>query len=258
MISRSAGIFKLPTGANVAYQRWGNTNTNTLHIKDSKRILALHGWLDNSNSFSKLGSYLGTNGFDFVAIDLPGHGLSSHLDTGIHYFPFCVETVRLILDSLGWSSSKSNIVGHSMGAGISMIFNGCYPELVSKSVLIDQIAPLMTSPSSSASKLRKAIDARLAVYAKPSNIKEYPTFDDTISARLRSLSMWPGQQTLSVDAATTIMERGVVSIQNTNDQVDIGTMAHSSFVKAGPVVFRHDPKLTLPSYTYFSEDQVML
>lgn len=55
------------SGLRVAYQVWGEGNP----IK----ILCLHGWLDNSNSFNVLAPYLLENGnFEIVAIDHVGHG----------------------------------------------------------------------------------------------------------------------------------------------------------------------------------------
>ena len=38
----------------------------------SDRILAVHGWLDNSNSFAFLGPKLADAGYDVIALDLAG------------------------------------------------------------------------------------------------------------------------------------------------------------------------------------------
>lgn len=52
-------------GMRIAYQEWGN------HFSQ-KKILALHGWLDNSNSFKYLGPFLAENGYHVIAIDHAG------------------------------------------------------------------------------------------------------------------------------------------------------------------------------------------
>ena len=50
---------------------------------DSKPILSLHGFLDNSNSFRPLASFLTkNNNYYMIAIDLPGMGLSSKIPDG--------------------------------------------------------------------------------------------------------------------------------------------------------------------------------
>ena len=44
------------------------------------KLLALHGWLDNAASFAPMAAHLAA--FDLVALDLPGHGASSHRAEG--------------------------------------------------------------------------------------------------------------------------------------------------------------------------------
>jgi pimeloyl-ACP methyl ester carboxylesterase len=60
------------SGLRVAYQVWGQGNP--------VKVLCLHGWLDNSNSFYVLAPFLAHKGrFEVVAVDHIGHGLSDHL-----------------------------------------------------------------------------------------------------------------------------------------------------------------------------------
>lgn len=74
------GTFKLVDGFSIAFQQWG--------VEGAKRVLALHGWLDNSNTHSILGPYLANHGYHVVAMDFVGHGFSSHLPNGVSYgFP---------------------------------------------------------------------------------------------------------------------------------------------------------------------------
>lgn len=44
----------------------------------------VHGWQDNAGSFDTLIPLLPSN-FSYLAIDLPGHGLSSHSPIGAYY-----------------------------------------------------------------------------------------------------------------------------------------------------------------------------
>jgi alpha-beta hydrolase superfamily lysophospholipase len=59
------GRLTLLDGVKIAYQEWG-------HHTSASKVLALHGWLDNSNSFHYLGQYLGERGHHVVAIDFAG------------------------------------------------------------------------------------------------------------------------------------------------------------------------------------------
>ena len=65
-------------GMSVAFQEWGKGST--------KKLIASHGWLDNSNTHIYLGPYLASKGYHVVAIDWIGHGHSSHLPKGSPYF----------------------------------------------------------------------------------------------------------------------------------------------------------------------------
>jgi pimeloyl-ACP methyl ester carboxylesterase len=96
---------QLLDGMKVAYQEWGNQNL--------RKVIALHGWLDNSNTFKYLGPYLADRGFHVVAVDCIGHGKSGHLGTGAFYtMPKHVSVVREVVENMGWS--KNYMLGHSM------------------------------------------------------------------------------------------------------------------------------------------------
>lgn len=75
--------FKVPWG-NIAAKEWGPD--------DGKLFLGLHGWLDNANTFDRLVPLLPAD-IKFIAIDLPGHGRSSHRWPGMPYifFEFVAE-----------------------------------------------------------------------------------------------------------------------------------------------------------------------
>lgn len=61
---------------------------------DQQPIVALHGWQDNAGTFDKLIPLLPSN-VAILAIDLPGHGLSSHLPIGQFYYIFWDGLINL-------------------------------------------------------------------------------------------------------------------------------------------------------------------
>jgi pimeloyl-ACP methyl ester carboxylesterase len=129
---------KLVTGISLACQHWGS---------GPNYVLCLHGWLDNSNSFAYLGPYLEKKGiYTVVASDHVGHGRSDHNGLGsLNQFSAYVTHVKGLLDVLGWD--KVDIIGHSLGAAVGMIFASCFPEKVKHLVLIDGFGPI-TKPAS--------------------------------------------------------------------------------------------------------------
>ena len=102
--TQSAAV--LNDGIRIAYQKWQGASVDL-----GKRCLCLHGWLDNSNSFSVLGPYLANRGYTVVAIDHLGHGHSSHTAREqLNHYAKYVYHVKEILKELEWD--KATLIGH--------------------------------------------------------------------------------------------------------------------------------------------------
>jgi pimeloyl-ACP methyl ester carboxylesterase len=88
--------------------------------KNAKPIFALHGFLDNSNSFRPLASYLTKNNqYYIIAIDLPGMGLSSHISNGIPYSTkFFLMTLRRVI--IHFKMDKFIFMTHSFGCSLAL------------------------------------------------------------------------------------------------------------------------------------------
>lgn len=143
-------------------------------------ILALHGWLDNAASFQPMSEYL--SDYYIVALDITGHGLSSHRSNGAHYhlIDFAYDLHELI-ESQGWLSFI--LMGHSMGGIISTIYASCFPERVSKLISIESFGPMTKDTQSSPSQLRDSILSRLK--AQRSQAKHPTSIDRTVEARAK-------------------------------------------------------------------------
>src|SRR5699024_3217826 len=99
--------------------------------------LALHGWLDNAASFSRLAPRLVERmGIRIVAIDFSGHGLSQRHPDNIDYAIWdYAHDVLDALESLGLQ--HATLLAHSMGAGVACQVAAALPEYVERLVLID-------------------------------------------------------------------------------------------------------------------------
>ena len=86
----------------------------------SKPIVALHGYLDNSNSFKPMASTLTENGYYVIAFDYPGQGLSSHFPKGMIYTPKSYLTcIRRAIKHL--NLNRFVILSHSYGVILSFM-----------------------------------------------------------------------------------------------------------------------------------------
>jgi len=90
-------------------------------------VLATHGWLDNASTFDLLAPRL--EGCEVVALDLAGHGLSGSRSPDAAYNIWeDVGDLLAVCEQLGWA--RCNLLGHSRGAAIAMLFAGAFPEHV--------------------------------------------------------------------------------------------------------------------------------
>ena len=77
-------------------------------------LLALHGWLDNAGTFDHLAPLLAAH-WRVVALDLRGHGRSSHLPAGAWYH--YVDYLSDALAAAGRVSQKFTLMPNCMNRG---------------------------------------------------------------------------------------------------------------------------------------------
>ncbi|WP_038172896.1 alpha/beta hydrolase [Vibrio pacinii] len=131
-------------------------------------LLFIHGWLDNAASFETVMSELHAlqPSLHLCAIDLPGHGLSSHKDSH-NFYPFhdYIDDVYRLLAKL--SPNRLVLVGHSLGALIASCYSAAFPEQISGLVQIEGNGPLAEEPHLSVSRLRDGVLSRQRIRRKP-------------------------------------------------------------------------------------------
>lgn len=184
---------------------------------DGKPVIALHGWLDNAATFSRLAPRL--KGLRIVALDLPGHGHSDHRPIGAGYNIWdYAHDVLQVAEQFGWQ--RFSLLGHSMGAIVSVLLAGALPERVERLALIDGVIPYTGEADSAPQKLGSALEALLAVNDKRKPV--YASFDQAVEARMK------GVGAVSREAAEMLAQRGLMPVP-------------------GGYTWRTDPRLMLPS-----------
>uniref|UniRef100_A0A1B0CAF7 Putative conserved plasma membrane protein n=1 Tax=Lutzomyia longipalpis TaxID=7200 RepID=A0A1B0CAF7_LUTLO len=123
---------------------WGKIAGKWWGPSDIRPILLIHGWLDNAGTFDTLIPLLPKDHFSYLAIDLPGHGLSSHIPEGMTYTHYdYVWTIYRIQNTYGWS--KMSIIGHSLGGILAFLYAGLFPDRVDMIVTLDSLKPITDS-----------------------------------------------------------------------------------------------------------------
>lgn len=120
-------------------------------------IIGLHGFLDNAESLLPLAPYL--NHYRFIALDLAGHGKSSHRPLAAHYNQAdYIQDLFAIISDNEWKNVI--LVGHSLGGIICSLFAGLFPELVKGVISLDSCGPLTKPEDTTAQQMRESVLSR--------------------------------------------------------------------------------------------------
>ena len=97
-----------------------------------QRCIAWPGWLDNAGSFDTLAPHFVATGYEFVAVDPPGCGLSDHLPPSAAYVD--LDEALLIIelaDALRYDPNAPFIlIGHSRGSAVTTACAAAFPDRV--------------------------------------------------------------------------------------------------------------------------------
>jgi len=142
-----------------------------------RRVLALHGWMDNAASFAELAPRL--DGCRVVAPDLPGHGRTEAVDGGqfYHYIDL-VWDIHVALDALGWD--RAVVLGHSMGGALASLYAGAMGERVEAVVSIDALGPIPDPGERFPERLADGLKARAELALRQ---RFFASRDEAVAAR---------------------------------------------------------------------------
>lgn len=197
---------------------------------DNCPVLMIHGWLDNALSFARLAPEL-TGQRDVYALDMAGHGHSGHRPAGQGYLLMdYVADLAELVDTHFRSDrhAQVDLVGHSLGGIVGVLYAAAFPERVRRLVMIDSLGPISRAPEEVVGQMRKAIEKRMTGSGKH---VVYP--DLQAAAKARQGGMIP----LSEEAASMLIARSMKQ-QGTG------------------FVWRTDPRLRHPSMIMMDEPQV--
>lgn len=176
---------------------------------------------DNAGTFDQLFARLSSESMYIVAIDLPGHGFSSHLPKGVPYTDLTwVIAIRQVLEFLNWKSNVT-IIAHSMGALASLDFAALYPEIVTRLVMIDTIKPRIYESD----QLAKESMESISLFLRTQNISNKPNYSFDVDKAINVITQTHYNGNLTKNAAFCLMQRAV------------------DFQPNGTVKFRRDPRL---------------
>ncbi|KAG0343796.1 hypothetical protein BG004_004990 [Podila humilis] len=181
--------------------------------RDNRCFLAFHGFLDNASSFDLLlVEQLGPEPVEVLALDLAGHGTSSHRVTEDYNLWRYVDDADQVVEQLGWK--RHVIIGHSMGGAAASMYSAVFESRLTATILLDNFGPFSRSADDQPDRLLEHIRQKRGLPAK--RLPFHPTIDSACQARSNG-----GQWGLELWAAKIMVPRGLRPVERTDENGNV-------------------------------------
>jgi len=144
-------------------------------------LILVHGTRDHARSWDWIARAL-RDDYHVYALDLRGHGNSAWAPGALYSIQEHIFDLTVFADIIG--KYPVRLIGHSLGAIVSLYFSGTYPEKVAKLVAIEGVGvgPLGSPPKPAPERMLSWIEKTRHV--EEHNSRAYPNFAAAV-ARMR-------------------------------------------------------------------------
>lgn len=157
-------------GLQLHCRHWGSEH--------APKLFMVHGWMDVSASFQFVVDCLAQD-WHVIAPDWRGFGLTQSPPVENYWFPDYVADLDALLQHYS-PDQAVNLLGHSMGGNIAMVYAGVRPERIAKLINLEGFGMPMTQAKQAPGRYRKWLDELREV---PS-LRSYASADEVV-ARLQ-------------------------------------------------------------------------
>lgn len=124
---------------------------------EARTVFLLHGWMDMSASFQFVVDLLPPH-WNLIAPDWRGFGLTQRPQADCYWFPDYLADLDHLLDLIVPDGSAVDLVGHSMGANVAVLYAGTRPERVRRLVNLDGVGMRGSEPEEAPQRYREWLD----------------------------------------------------------------------------------------------------
>jgi pimeloyl-ACP methyl ester carboxylesterase len=129
---------------------WGSP---ALASPERPTLVMLHGWMDVAASFQFVVDALSTDRH-VIALDWRGFGASDTPQADTYYFPEYLGDLELVLDAVfGVERKPVDLLGHSMGGNVAMLYAGVRPDRVRRLVNLEGFGMPRSRPEQAPKRL---------------------------------------------------------------------------------------------------------
>ena len=157
---------------------WGDASLVT---PERPPLVLLHGWMDVAASFQFMVDALEAERY-VIAADWRGFGLSEARGSDSYWLPDYLGDLDALLDhpELGLAGRSVDLLGHSMGGNVVMLYAGIRPERIRRLINLEGFGMPATVPEQAPKRYRQWLDE----LKEPARRKPYDSLAD-VAARLR-------------------------------------------------------------------------
>ncbi len=172
---RSHSHFVTARGLRHHVLQWGDAQLIT---PSRPALVMLHGWMDVAASFQFVVDALPTDRC-VMALDFRGFGLTDTPSADSYWFPDYLGDLEAVLDA-SLPAQKIDLLGHSMGGNVAMLYAGIRPERIRKLVNLEGFGLPASVPTQAPKRYAQWLDELRA----PLELRTYASLEE-VANRLR-------------------------------------------------------------------------
>ncbi len=239
--------------------RFAPIRTHRYHLRewgapspDQPTLVMVHGWMDVGASFQFMVDALHAQGLasaHIVAPDWRGYGLTTGPQTDSYWFADYVADLDAILNLIS-PEKPVNLLGHSLGGHVAMIYSGVRPARINKLVNLEGFGTPVTLPAQGPGRLSKWLDELQAFHKGEKALRGY---DSSAGVARRLMKNNPR---LTADRAEWLAQHWAAPDENGNWNI-LGDAAHKL---VNPILTRAEEtiatyqRITAPTLVVVAED----
>lgn len=152
---------------------WGSPHPTP--SRDQLPLVLLHGWMDVAASYQFVVDALEHNHY-VIAPDWRGFGLTESGEVDHFWYPDYLADLDCLLDHYA-PHGQVNLVGHSMGGNVAMLYAGVRPERIRRLINLEGFGLPATTPAQAPGRYAKWMDEVKALNRGEKALKTYDSLD---------------------------------------------------------------------------------
>ncbi|TFZ05896.1 alpha/beta hydrolase [Ramlibacter henchirensis] len=142
---------------------------------DKAPLVMVHGWMDVAASWQFVVDAFSRDHY-VIAPDWRGYGLTQSPGADNYWFPDYLADLDFLLDHYA-GDRPVDLVGHSMGGNVAMLYTGARPQRIRRLVNLEGFGMPATRPSQAPGRYARWMDELKAFHRGEMDLKSYDTVD---------------------------------------------------------------------------------